>query len=54
VGLPLLVAHRLRIDVHGRADIRMPQEFLLDLQVFSVGPKKGREGVPEGVPTYVP
>src|SRR5260370_4928709 len=32
VGLPLLLAHRLRIDVHGRADIRMPQEFLLDLQ----------------------
>ena len=54
MGLPLLLGHRLRIDIHGRADIRMSQELLLDLQVFSIGPKKGREGMAESMPAYFP
>ena len=54
MGLPLLLAHRLRVDVHGRADIRMPQEFLLDLQVFPIRPEQGGESVAERVPPDIP
>ena len=35
----LLLGHRLRVDVHGCADIRVAQKFLLNLQIFPIGPK---------------
>ena len=38
------------VDVHCRADVRVTQKLLLDLQIYSQGAQQGR--VPEGVPAH--
>ena len=44
------VRNSLRIDIHGRANIRMPQEFLLHLQIDAQCVKHGGMAMPKGMP----
>ena len=44
------VRHRLRVDVHCRADVRVTAKLLLNLQIHSQGAQQGRVGMPKRVP----
>src|SRR5260370_263760 len=51
---PHRVRHRLRVDIHGCADVRVTQEFLLNLQIHSQGVQQGRVRMPKRVPSNPP
>jgi len=47
VSLPFLFRNGLRVQIHGRTDVGVPQELLLNLDVLTVRAKHRRECPPE-------
>ena len=49
-GFPLGIRDGLSVDVHGRLNVGLSQQFLLHLHVHAQRTQHGRVGVTEGVP----